>query len=82
MDIKVMGPGCSNCAKLEEIAKSAIKELNLDINVEKVSDMLKISEAGIMLTPGLVINGKVKHSGKPLPSLEKVISYIKEEMEG
>ena len=80
MEIKVMGPGCKNCTTLEELTKSAVRDLGLDVNVQKVSDMLQISLAGIMLTPGLVVNGKVKHSGMPLPSEDKLKELIKEEM--
>lgn len=80
MEIKVLGPGCKNCTKLEELTKAAVAELGLDVEVKKVSDMLQISLAGIMLTPGLVVNGKVKHSGMPLPSEEKLKFFIKEEM--
>lgn len=80
MEIKVLGPGCANCAKLYEITEKAVSELEIDASVKKITDMLEISIAGILSTPGLVIGGKVKHSGKPLPSLEKVKEFIKEEM--
>lgn len=80
MEIRVMGPGCKNCIKLEELTKAAVKDLGLDVEVKKVSDMLQISLAGVMLTPGLVVNGKVKHSGMPLPSEDKLKTLIKEEI--
>ncbi|MCK5322947.1 MAG: TM0996/MTH895 family glutaredoxin-like protein [Desulfobulbaceae bacterium] len=71
MKIQVVGPGCPKCVKLAENVKTAIKELEIDADVEKVSDMLKIMEQGIMLTPGLVIDGKTASSGKAL-SVEQV----------
>jgi small redox-active disulfide protein 2 len=71
MKIQVFGPGCSKCVKLAENVKTAIRELGIDADVEKVSDMLKIMEQGVMLTPGLVIDGKTESSGKAL-SVEQV----------
>jgi small redox-active disulfide protein 2 len=78
MEIKVLGPGCPNCHMLEETVRKAVKELGIDAKIEKVTDMLEIMKY-TMSTPGLVVNGKVKHRGKPLPNLEKVKALIKEE---
>ncbi|MEW6118413.1 MAG: thioredoxin family protein [Nitrospirota bacterium] len=78
MEIKVLGPGCANCHKMEEMATTAVKELGIDARVEKISDMQEILKY-TMSTPGLVVNGKLKHSGKPLPSPEKVKELIKAE---
>ena len=80
MEIKVLGPGCVNCTKLYEITEGVVKELGLDTKVQKVTDILQISMAGIMSTPGLVVDGKLKHSGKPVPSADKVRELITEEM--
>ncbi len=79
MEIKVLGPGCANCVKLEELAKTAIKELAMDAKIEKVSDIREIMKY-TMSTPGLVVNGKLKHSGKPLPGIEKLKAMIEEEV--
>lgn len=79
MEIKILGPGCANCEKMAEIAKKAVKELGIDAKVEKVTDIQEIMKY-TMSTPGLVINGKLKHSGKPLPSPEKVKELIKSEL--
>jgi len=78
MEIRVLGPGCVNCVKLEELAKDAVKELQIEARIEKISDYAEIMKY-TMSTPGLVVNGKLKHSGKPLPGLEKVKALIKEE---
>lgn len=78
MEIRVLGPGCANCHKMEELAKTAVKELGIEAKVEKVSDIHEIMKY-TMSTPGLVVNGKLKHSGKPLPNIEKVRALIKEE---
>jgi len=79
MEIKVLGPGCANCHKMEELAAKAIKELGIEAKIEKVSDIQEIMKY-TMSTPGLVVNGKLKHSGKPLPSPEKVKELIKAEV--
>ena len=79
MEIKVLGHGCANCFKLEELAKIAVKELGIEATVVKITDIGEIAMNGILSTPGLMVNGKIKHSGKPLPSLEKVKELIKGE---
>jgi small redox-active disulfide protein 2 len=79
MEIKVLGPGCANCFKMEELVKSAVKELGITAKIEKITDIGQIAMHGILSTPGLIVNGKVRHSGKPLPSLEKVKELIKGE---
>ena len=78
MEIKVLGPGCANCHTMEELAKKAVNELGIEAKVEKISDIQEIMKY-TMSTPGLVVNGKLKHSGKPLPNIEKVKTLIKEE---
>jgi len=77
MEIKVLGPGCANCHTMEQLAQAALKELGVDAKVEKISEIQEIMKY-TMSTPGLVVNGKLKHSGKPLPNLEKVKQLIKE----
>ena len=78
MKIKVLGPGCTNCHKMEELARAAVKELGIKAEVEHVSDVMEIMKY-TMSTPGLVVDGKLKCSGKPLPDIEKVKVLIKEE---
>lgn len=78
MEIKVLGPGCPNCQEMERRVRKALAELNVQADVIKLTDFKDIGKY-IMMTPGLVINEKVKHSGKPLPKLDKIIGWIKEE---
>lgn len=78
MEIKVLGPGCANCHKMEELAKTAVKELGIAAKIEKISEIQEIMKY-TMSTPGLVVNGKLKHSGKPLPGIDKMKAMIKEE---
>jgi small redox-active disulfide protein 2 len=79
MEIKVLGPGCPNCQELERRVKQALSELKAEAKVVKVTDYAEIGKY-IMATPGVVINEKVKHEGKPLPRVEKIQEWIKEEM--
>lgn len=79
MEIKVLGPGCANCEKMAEMTKTAVKELGIETKIEKITDIQEIMKH-TMSTPALVVNGKLKHSGKPLPPPEKVKELIKSEM--
>jgi small redox-active disulfide protein 2 len=76
MEIKVLGPGCPNCSMMEELAKKAVKELGIEAIVDKVTDIKEIMKY-TMSTPALVVNGKLKHAGKPLPTLDKVKELIR-----
>ncbi len=79
MEIKILGPGCANCYKMEEMAKTAVKELGVEARIDKISDIQEITKY-TMSTPGLVVNGKLKCSGKPLPDIEKVKALIREDV--
>jgi small redox-active disulfide protein 2 len=68
LDIKVLGTGCSKCIKLEENVKLAVNDMAVEANVEKITDLNQIMSYGIMMTPGLVINGKVVSFGRVLNS--------------
>jgi len=69
--IQVMGPGCPKCEKLKANAEAAAKELGLEAQVEKVTDINVMVGFGIMATPALVVDGVVKSIGKVL-SVEEV----------
>lgn len=66
LDIKILGSCCKNCVTLEENAREAVKQMGIDANVDKVTDMVQIAGYGVMSTPGLVVNGKVVSFGKVL----------------
>jgi small redox-active disulfide protein 2 len=74
MEIKILGTGCPKCNSLEKLTRKVIDELGIEADIEKVDDIMKIMEYGIMRTPGLVVNGDIKVSGS-LPS-EKEIKTI------
>jgi len=71
MKIQILGTGCPKCKQLTNHAQRAVEELGLDCQVEKVTDMDQILSFGIMMTPGLALDGEVQSSGKVL-SVEKI----------
>ncbi len=78
MKIEVLGMGCSRCEKLEQDVSGALAELGIEAEVVKVTDLDTISSYGVLMTPGLVINGKVYSSGK-LPAMATLKSWIEDE---
>lgn len=66
MKIEVLGMGCPKCHNLEANVKEALKKLNMEAEVVKVTELPKIMSYGVMITPALVIDGKVKSTGKLL----------------
>lgn len=75
LNIKVLGPGCINCKKLLEATREAVKQSGLEATIEYVTNMSEITKY-VMMTPALVVNEKVMHQGKPLPTVEKVKDLI------
>ena len=71
MIIKILGPGCANCANLERATREAMAELGLEASVEKVTDYPTIASYGVMSTPGLVVDEKVVVSGR-VPRAEEI----------
>jgi len=76
MKIEILGTGCSKCKILFENTKKAITKAGVFAQVEKVEDIEKIMNYGVMSTPGFVVNGEVKSSGKLL-SEDEIIGFIK-----
>ena len=76
LNVQVVGPGCTNCDKLEQLCKEVIAENNLDAHLEKVTDHNRFLEFGIFMTPGLVVNGKVLASGK-IPTKSTLAHWLK-----
>ena len=76
MKIEILGPGCPKCQKLMSNAEAAVKELGIDVEVVKVSDIGEIMKHGVMLTPALVVDGEVKAAGKvpDVDGIKKIIS--------
>lgn len=70
MKIQVLGPGCPRCQTLAANAEQAIKEAGVDAEIEKVTNFKEIAKFGVMMTPGLAIDGEVKSAGKVLSAAE------------
>ena len=64
--LQILGPGCPNCAKLMEEAEKAAKALGIDYEIEKIKDIREMVKFGVMATPSLAVNGKVKSVGRVL----------------
>lgn len=76
MNIAILGPGCMNCKKVEQIAKEAVAELALEeASFLHVTDWDEIMKYPILRTPGLVLNGKVVCSGR-IPTKAEVMGWI------
>ncbi len=69
--IQVLGTGCAKCKALTEVARQAAEKSGQPYELEKVTDVLRFADFGVMLTPALVVDGVVKVSGK-VPSVEQV----------
>jgi small redox-active disulfide protein 2 len=76
LSIKILGPGCANCRKLEEIVRQSVATLNVEAQIAKVTDMQEILAYDILKTPGLVINGNLVMSGR-VPSPDTVAELIR-----
>ena len=74
--IQILGTGCPKCKKLAEFTETAAKELGLEYELEKVTKISDIMKFGVMSTPGLVVDGKVKIAGK-VPTIEQLKEMIK-----
>jgi small redox-active disulfide protein 2 len=79
MKIKILGTGCMKCQKLEKETIDALAELGVIADVEKVTELDKIMEHDVMMTPGLVVNEKVKAFGR-VPRREEIKKWIEEEL--
>lgn len=73
--LQVLGTGCPKCQKLTENTKAAADELGIAYEIEKVTDIHKIVDFGVMATPALVVDGAVKVSGK-LPSVDEIKTML------
>jgi small redox-active disulfide protein 2 len=77
VSVKILGTGCKKCQNLENKVRELVTTNNIDANVEKVTDIQEMVRYGIMMTPGLIINEKVKSFGT-IPKDDQLLSWLKE----
>ena len=75
-NVKVLGSGCRNCEVTAKAIAQAAKEAGVEIELEKVTDLAQIMSFGILSTPGVVIDGKVVHSGG-IPGPDKIRGWVR-----
>lgn len=80
LTIKVLGSGCANCKRVEQIARSVMQEMSIDAEIVKVTDYSDIMDYNILSTPGLVINERVVSSGR-IPTRAEVTTWIVDALE-
>lgn len=74
--VKVLGTGCANCKTTQKLIQSVARENDIEITLEKVEDMAEIMSYGILSTPGVIVDGKVAHSGG-VPDKKTILSWFK-----
>jgi len=79
LTVKVLGTGCPKCKKLEELARTAVAEMAIEADVQKVTDIASIMDYNVLVTPGLVINETVVSSGR-LPSVAEISTWLADAM--
>lgn len=80
LTIKVLGSGCANCKRLEQIARKVISDMSIEADVIKVTDYNDIMSYNILSTPGLVIDEKVVSSGR-IPTPAEVTTWVADALE-
>lgn len=75
LDIKILGPGCANCKRLEMLVRKVVVTQCLEAEIEKVTDFQEISRYPILSTPGLVLDGKVLSSGR-IPTEAEITEWL------
>ncbi len=73
--IQILGPGCAKCTKLYQVTEAAVESLGLECELEKVTDIRRITATGVMMTPALVVDGEVKVTGK-VPSMQDIMKML------
>lgn len=75
MKIQVLGAGCQKCKTLEKSIREVVAEHGIDASIEKVEDMVEIMSYGVMMTPAMVVDGKVVVKGR-VPSAKEILSLL------
>jgi len=73
--LQILGTGCPRCVKLAEATQAAATQLGLEFEIEKVTDINRIVAFGVMMTPGLAVDGVVKVAGR-VPTVDEIKTLI------
>jgi len=76
INVKVLGSGCANCKRTQQLIENVTSENGIEIQLEKVEDMAEIMAYGIMSTPGVIVDGKIAHAGG-IPDKKTILSWFK-----
>ena len=77
MEIKVLGPGCAKCKKVEKTVRDVVEAVGVTATVDKVTDMMEIAKHGVVTTPAVVIDGVVKSAGR-VPKAGEIKAWLEE----
>lgn len=82
LSVKVLGPGCANCERVEMHAMQAVEQVRsqhptLEVTLEKITDTEQFLDYGLLATPGLVVNEKLVSSGK-IPAPSQIVNWLEE----
>lgn len=80
LTIKVLGTGCANCKRLEQIARKVVSDMALEAEIIKVTEYPEIMKYNILSTPGLVVNEKLVSAGR-IPSEAEVVTWLTSALE-
>jgi small redox-active disulfide protein 2 len=75
MEIKILGTGCAKCKTLEEVTRKVVKDNGISADIIKIEDIIEIMKFNIMVTPALVVNGKVVSKGR-IPSSDEIKQFL------
>ncbi len=75
MKIEVVGPGCGRCIATEKNVKEAVKQLGIQAEIAKVTDVSEFAKKGVMFTPAVIVDGQVKVSGK-IPTVDEIKKFL------
>jgi small redox-active disulfide protein 2 len=76
LEIKVLGPGCDNCERMEQLARKIVGDLGVDAHIEKITNMDQIIEYGVITTPGLMVGDEVVVSGRVPTEAEMAVWIV------
>jgi small redox-active disulfide protein 2 len=74
-ELRVLGPGCPRCEQLLRLTGQAAEEIGIEYHLEKITDITRFSDFGLMMTPGLVVDGELRVQGK-VPSIDEIKAML------